>query len=262
MTCLITGASSGLGERFARLAAADTSDVVLVARTAEKLNTLGERLTREHGVRAIVIPRDLSDPASAESIVSELGDRGVQIDVLINNAGFGTWGPFVETSPDEEHRMITVNILSLTLLTKRLLPGMVARRRGRVMNVASTAAFQPGPLMAVYYASKAYVLSLSEALANEVEGTGVTITCLCPGPTATGFQARAQMGRSRLFRAMSVMDADRVAREGYDGMNAGRAVVIPGLMNKVTAQANRITPRAVVRKIVRRLNSAVEPVRA
>ena len=255
MTSLITGASSGLGEQFARLSSADGSDVVLVARNVEKLNTLANTLEGEHGIRAIVLDRDLSLPESPDAIADELSAGGIDIDVLINNAGFGTWGLFTETSASEERQMIAVNVMALTMLTKRLAPGMVIRRRGRIMNVASTAAFQPGPLMAAYYATKAYVLSLSEALANELEGTGVTVTCLCPGPTRTGVQSRARMGRSRLFNTLSVMDAEQVAREGYDGMKAGRRLVVPGLMNKLTAQSARFVPRRMVTKVVRRINA-------
>ena len=146
--------------------------------------------------------------------------------------------------------MLQVNVVALTMLTKRLLPGMIERRHGRVLNVASTAAFQPGPLMAVYYASKAYVLSFSEALSNETSDTGVTVTCLCPGPTGTSFQDRARLGESRLS-ALSVANAADVARAGYDGLMAGRALVIPGLRNKLGVQALRITPRALVRRVIR-----------
>jgi hypothetical protein len=251
MTTMITGASSGLGAEFARLAAADKSDVVLVARSVDKLNVIGAALERDHGVRATILAEDLAQPDCAGVIADALAARGIEIDSLINNAGFGTYGPFAETSLEEERQMIDVNIAALTMLMKRLVPGMVARRRGRILNVASTAAFQPGPLMAVYYASKAYVLSLSEALAEELAGTGVTVTCLCPGPTRTGFQARARMERSGLFKVLSVMDAATVARQGYAGMKAGRTLVIPGLLNKLTAQAIRFTPRRVAPKVVR-----------
>ena len=181
----------------------------------------------------------------------QLAARQLTIDILVNNAGFGVYGPFAATPAAEEARMIQVNVAALTMLTKRLLPGMIERRHGRVLNVASTAAFQPGPLMAVYYASKAYVLSFSEALSNETSGTGVTVTCLCPGPTRTGFQDRARMRESRLFSMVSVASAADVARAGYDGMMAGRAIVIPGLANKAGVQAVRVAPRALVRRLVR-----------
>ena len=253
---LITGASSGIGERLAWLAAADRTDVVLVARRADKLQRLADALAREHNVRATVLAVDLARPDAADAIAAGLEARGIEVDVLVNNAGFGTWGPFSQTSMHDERQMIDVNVTALTVLTKRLLPAMLARRHGRILNVASTAAFQPGPLMAVYYATKAYVLSFSEALASELEGTGVTVTCLCPGPTETGFQSRAEMGRSRLFRTLSLMDAGEVARQGYDAMKAGRTLIVTGMMNKLTAQSSRFLPRRVITRATKRINSA------
>jgi uncharacterized protein len=250
-TALITGASGGIGEALARLLAAGGADLVLVARSADKLATLAGELSHAHRVQATVLVQDLSAIDAAERIHAELTARGVTIDILVNNAGFATYGPFIDTPADEEARLLQVNVVALTLLTKRILPGMVQRRRGKILNVASTAAFQPGPLMAVYYASKAYVLSFSEALSNETSDTGVTVTCLCPGPTRTGFQDRARMQESKLFSILSVMTAADVARAGYDAMMAGRAVVIPGLSNWLAVQSLRITPRAAVRRMVR-----------
>ena len=250
-TALVTGASGGIGEALARLLAAGGANVVLVARSADRLAALAEELSQTHGVKASVLAQDLSAPDAVDIIAGELAARQLSIDILVNNAGFGVYGPFVTTSADEEARMLQVNVVALTMLTKRLLPGMVARRHGRVLNVASTAAFQPGPLMAVYYASKAYVLSFSEALSNETSGTGVTVTCLCPGPTETGFQDRARLRESRLFSALSVASAADVARAGYDGLMAGRALVVPGLFNKAGLQVLRVTPRALVPRIIR-----------
>ena len=250
-TALVTGASGGIGEELARLLAAGGANLVLVARSADRLASLAGELSRAHGVNASVIAQDLSAPDAVDVIAGELAARQLTIDILVNNAGFGVYGPFATTPADEEARMLQVNVVALTMLTKRLLPAMIERRHGRVLNVASTAAFQPGPLMAVYYASKAYVLSLSEALSNETSGTGVTVTCLCPGPTETGFQDRARLRESRLFSALSVASAADVARAGYDGMMAGRAIVIPGLVNKIGVQALRVTPRAVVRRAIR-----------
>jgi uncharacterized protein len=252
-TALITGASGGIGEALARLLAAGGADVVLVARSVGKLTALAEELSRGHGVRATVVSEDLSAADAAQRIARRLTEQNIAVDMLVNNAGFATYGPFIETSADEEAQLLQVNIVALTALTKQFLPAMVRRGRGRVLNVASTAAFQPGPLMAVYYASKAYVLSFSEALSNETEGTGVTVTCLCPGLTRTGFQARAQMHESKLFSTLNVMSAQDVARAGYDGMMAGRAIVIPGLSNKIGVQAIRFAPRALVRRLVRRI---------
>ena len=250
-TALITGASGGIGEELAHVLAAAHIDGVLVARSADRLSAVAVDLVRAHGIQAHVLAQDLSMPSAPEAIVRDLAARGLSIDILINNAGFGTYGLFAETPADEEARLIQVNIAALTLLTKLLLPPMLKRRHGRIMNVASTAAFQPGPLMAVYYASKAYVLSFSEALSNETAGTGVTVTCLCPGPTGTGFQERAQMKESKLFSTLAIASAADVARAGFDGMMAGQAIVVPGLVNKVGVQALRVTPRAIVRRMIR-----------
>jgi short-subunit dehydrogenase len=250
-TALITGASGGIGEALARLLAAAHIDVVLVARSAGKLSALAADLERAHGVRTFVLAQDLASPTAADAIAAELAGRGRNVDILINNAGFATYGRFAETPAAEEAQMIQVNITALTMLTKALLPAMLQRRHGRIMNVASTAAFQPGPLMAVYYASKAYVLSFSEALSNETAGSGVTVTCLCPGPTRTGFQDRARMQESKLFSTLSVASAADVARAGFDGMMAGRAIVIPGVTNKIGVQVLRLAPRALVRRAIR-----------
>ena len=252
---LITGASGGIGENLARLVAGGRRDVVLVARSQDKLEALAGELTRGHGVSATVIAADLSAPDGADRVVSTLIDRRLTIDMLINNAGVGAFGPFAERDASELLRLVQLNVVTLTMLTRHLLPGMVARRRGRILNVASTAAFQPGPLMAAYYASKAYVLSLSEALSDETRGTGVTVTCLCPGPTRTGFQSRAGMERSRLLSVSTVMDSADVARAGYEAMLAGRALVVPGLFNKLGMQMLRIAPRALVPRIVRAMQA-------
>jgi uncharacterized protein len=235
-TALVTGASGGIGEELARLLAASELAVDLV---------------RTYGVQAHVLAQDLSQPSATEAIARDLSMRGLTIDILINNAGFAIYGPFAETSAVEEAGLIQVNITALTMLTKLLLPPMLQRRRGRILNVASTAAFQPGPLMAVYYASKAYVLSFSEALSNETAGTGVTVTCLCPGPTRTDFEKRAQLQASKLFSTLGVASAADVARTGFDAMMAGQALVVHGLTNKVGVQMLRVTPRALTRRVVR-----------
>lgn len=248
---LITGASGGIGEALAHRFARGGYDLVLVARTESKLQALAEELSRAHGVRAHALACDLADPASPRQLADRLAALGVAVDVLVNNAGFATYGPFAELDLDGELRMLQVNIVTLTHLTRLLLPGMIARRRGRILNVASTAAFMPGPLMAVYYASKAFVLSLSEALNNELQGSGVTVTALCPGPTSTGFQARAQMERSKLVSGRKIMGVEAVADAGYDGLLRGRSVVIPGLMNRIQAFLPRLLPRSVLPGIVR-----------
>lgn len=250
LTALVTGASGGIGEELARLFAADGHSLVLVARSRDKLERLAGKLQDKHHVAARVLASDLARAESPREIFAELEGAGVSIDALVNNAGFGSYGLFAETDLKQELEMLQVNVVALTHLTKLFLPAMLARRRGYVMNVASTAAFQPGPLMAVYYASKAYVLSLSEALSNECEGTGVRVSALCPGPTETGFVAAAGMGDSKLFDR-AVMDARTVAVAGYRGLLAGKPVVIPGLRNSLLARSIGFFPRGLVTKVVR-----------
>jgi short-subunit dehydrogenase len=257
-TALITGASSGIGLDFAWLFAEGGYDVVLVARTESKLKALADELSMKHGVRALAVAADLADPAAPGRLMERLKAEGVQVDVLVNNAGYAGYGAFAETDARMELDMIQLNIGALTALTKAVLPGMLARKNGRILNVASTAAFQPGPLMAVYYATKAYVLSFSEALANETQGTGVTITCLCPGPTKTGFQERAKMEESKLVKGKEIMDSRTVARAGYEGLHQGRAVVIPGFMNKMLVQSVRFLPRRTVTNIVRKVQDRAQ----
>ena len=254
-TALVTGASSGIGYELARLCARDGYDVVLVARGRETLAALAEELTGRCGVRATVLAMDLAEPAVPGLLAAALAQAGLQVDLLMNNAGVGRHGPFAESDLTTELRMIQVNISALTALTKLLLPGMLARRAGRVLNVASTAAFAPGPFMAVYYATKAYVLSFSEALAEELRGTGVTVTALCPGPTWTAFQARAGIEQSRLIRTrVGIMDAATVARAGYRGCLRGQRLVIPGWANTLVARGTPILPRSWVARVVRALN--------
>jgi short-subunit dehydrogenase len=252
---LITGASGGIGEDLARTIAGGGRDVVLLARSAAKLQILADELSRAHKINATVLVADLSAPGAADEVARSLAERRMAIDILVNNAAFGSLGEFARENPQEQLRMLQVNVVALTMLTRFLLPGMLERRRGRILNVASTAAFQPGPLMAVYYASKAYVLSLSLALSEETADSGVTVTCLCPGPTRTGFQERAQLNESRLFRVTSVMSSADVARAGYDAMMAGRALAIPGATNKIGAQAMRFVPRRLAAKITKALNA-------
>ncbi|HUL85337.1 MAG TPA: SDR family oxidoreductase, partial [Actinomycetota bacterium] len=195
-TALVTGASSGLGAEFVRTLAGEGHDVVLVARRAAAMESLAAEVEERHDVTATVIPMDLARPNAADEVVQRLGE--VPIDVLVNNAGFNLFGPFVELSEQEMVEQLNVNVVTLVQLTRLLLPGMLERRRGIVVNMASNAAFQPGPLMATYYASKAFVLNFSLALTEEVRGSGVTVTALCPGPVATGFQERASMEDSKL----------------------------------------------------------------
>jgi short-subunit dehydrogenase len=250
LTALVTGASGGIGLELARLFAADGHDLVLVARSEDKLVRLAAELKDKYGIAARVLAADLARAQAPSEIFDKLQSEGVNIDALVNNAGFGTYGLFAETDLKQELELLQVNIVALTHLTKLFLPGMIERRRGFVCNVASTAAFQPGPLMAVYYASKAYVLSLSEALSNECEGTGVRVSALCPGPTETGFVAAAGMSESKLFDR-GTMTARAVAEAGYRGLLAGKPIVIPGLRNNLVARFVGMMPRGIVTKVVR-----------
>jgi len=257
-TALITGASGGIGYELALLFARDGFDCILVARSDDKLNELATRLQRDHRIKTLVIGRDLSKPTAVDEIYEETTAAGLAVDVLVNNAGFPVFGLFNETDLQIEAEMLQVNVIALTALTKLFLKGMVERRSGRILNLASTAAFLPGPLMAVYYASKAYVLSFSQALANEVHGTGVTVTALAPGPTRTGFQKRGVMEESRLVQG-NIADAASVALAGYRGLMAGKTLVIPGLTNKTIPWVVRLSPRSMVTRVVRRMQERVPP---
>ena len=254
-TALVTGASAGLGLELARLLAADRHDLVLVARRRDRLEQLAAELERVHAVRAHVLAEDLADPAAPARIVEELGRRGLEIEVLVNNAGFGANGPFAELDAARQVGMVQVNVTALVELTRRLLPPMIARGAGRILNLGSTAGFQPGPFMAVYYASKAFVNSFSEALSFELRGTGVTVTVSCPGPTDTEFGAIAGNDKSRLF-AIGSMSAAEVARHAYAAMMRGRPLAVPGLLNKAGVQSVRLAPRSALRRIAAALNRA------
>lgn len=253
---LITGASGGLGEEFARLAAADGNDLVLIARSKEKLSTLGTELEKKHRIHVTVLPHDLSLPDAVGKLTAELKEKTIEPDILINNAGFGAYGLFHRTGYEQERSLIAVNIAALTELTKSLVPTMVRRGSGKILNIASTAAFQPGPLMAVYYASKAYVMHFSLALSEELKGTGVTTTCLCPGPTKTGFESNANLRNSRLFRLGS-MDAATVAGIGYKAMKSGRPLVVAGLRNRFGAFMTRFIPKMFAAKIAKSVQAPV-----
>jgi hypothetical protein len=250
---LITGASGGIGADITRELAARKYDVILVARSTDTLNQLAEEVTRAHGVRTHVVTADLAASGAAESVAARAHEISPRLDALVNNAGYGLFGRFTETNLADEMNMIRVNVEALTELTKRLLPDILAAR-GRIMNVSSTAAFQPGPLMAVYYATKAYVLSLSEALAEELAPAGVTVTALCPGPTRSGFQTRADADTSAKLYAAGLMSSDAVAKRGVEGMLKGRRVVVPGGMNWLGVQSTRIAPRRLLTKVVRWLH--------
>jgi uncharacterized protein len=247
-TVLITGASSGIGRELARLYARDGARLVLIARSEDKLRQLADELAAKYGAEAQVVPADLSRPASPREIVEALAQRHIDVDVLVNDAGFGARGSIAGIGVERQLEMIEVNVAALTALTALLLPGMLERRHGAILNVASTAAFQPAPNQAVYGATKAYVLSLTGALAEEVRGSGVRVSCLAPGPTETGWAAQAGMLGTRLFRR-GVMDAGRVARAGHDGLRQGKTLVIPGLRNRILAFSVRLSPRVLVTRI-------------
>jgi short-subunit dehydrogenase len=249
-TVLITGASSGIGLELAKIFATEKYDLVLVARDANKLNEIAKELTEKFGSRVTVLSKDLNHPSSPKEIFEKLQKQQMNVSILVNNAGFGLFGKFTETDWAQESQMIQVNIHALTSLTKLFIPSMIEHGRGKILNVASTAAFQPGPLMAVYYATKAYVLSFSEALAEELEEDGISVTALCPGPTKSGFQKMAKMEKSRLVRG-KIDTAESVAQQGFNGLMRGKRVIVTGCMNKIMASSVRFMPRRAVTKLVK-----------
>lgn len=246
-TVLITGASSGIGRELARFFARDGFALVLASRSAARLAPVVSQLRDAHGASVTTIPADLGKPDDIERLFSTLTASDIRVDVLVNNAGFGGAGRFSETSLEQELGMIALNVDAAVTLTKRLLPQMLENRRGRILNVASTAAFQPGPFQAVYFATKAFVLSFSEAIAEELRDTGVTVTTLCPGPTETGFAARAGFKSSPMMGAR--MDARSVAEVAYTATLRGERIVVPGVVNKMHAQAVRLTPRRLLARL-------------
>ncbi|MBS1637390.1 MAG: SDR family oxidoreductase [Bacteroidetes bacterium] len=252
-TALITGASGGIGYELARLFAKNGNNLVLVARSADKLNDLALELRKLYGTETFVMAKDLSHYQVAQEIFDLCTLQKIQVDYLVNNAGFGDFGFFHESQWTRQEQMINLNITTLTYLTRLFVEGMVKRGSGRIMNVASTAAFQPGPTMSVYYATKAYVLSFSEALSNELSDKGITVTALCPGATESGFQDKAAMQESKLVKGKKLPTSAEVAAYGYKAMMHGKVVAIHGFRNAVMATSVRFTPRALVRKIVRTL---------
>lgn len=249
-TALITGASGGIGYELAKLFARDHHNLVLVARSADKLAQIASEL-QTRGVSVKTVALDLAEPPAPKFLFDQLQRERIAVDILINNAGFGALGKFAQMPDDQIFGQINLNITALTQLTKLFLPPMLARHTGRIMNVASTAGFQPGPLMAVYYATKAYVISFSEAIANELKDSGVTVTCFCPGATHTGFAKRAGNDKSRLFKQLGAMNADKVALDGYRALMEGRTLAISGLHNWLVAQSTRLGPRKMVTAISR-----------
>ena len=252
-TALITGASSGIGYELAQIFAAEGYDLVLVARSTEKLTEIKHNLENQHQITVYNITKDLSVPSSANEIYNELANAGKKIDVLVNNAGFGDFGEFYNSDINKLHNMIELNINTLTKMTRLFLPQMIERKSGKILNIASLGSFQPGPLMAVYYASKAYVLSFSEAISRELKNSGVTVTAVCPGPTKTKFTQAANLGMSGLFVNLHIASAQSVANFAYKKMQKGKVVAVPGFFNKVAAVGVRLLPKRIVRNMVYRL---------
>lgn len=252
---LLTGASSGIGLELAKVLAREKHDLILVARTREKLEDLARELEKTCAVRCQVIASDLSRHGSARELYDQTKKLNLSPTILINNAGFGDVGEFVEASESKIEKMLTLNMETLTLLTRLYAADMLKNRSGRILNVASTAAFQPGPYMAVYYATKAYVLSFTEALAEELKGTGVTATALCPGPVLTGFQSAANLtSNARMFKTPAILPAAKVAEIGYDAMKRGCPVAVAGAVNRLMAFSTRLAPRRITAKLAGRLN--------
>jgi short-subunit dehydrogenase len=250
-TALITGASGGIGYELAKLFARDHYNLVLVARSADKLGRVADELQQQHHIAVKTIALDLSDAPAPQFLADQLQRENVHVDILVNNAGYGSFGEFASMPLQQALGQINLNIAALTALTRLFVPGMIERGSGKIMNVASTAGFQPGPLMAVYYATKAYVISLSEALANELKPRGVTVTCFCPGATETGFAARAGNDKTRLFQKFAPMNASNVAADGYSGLMKGKTLVIAGAKNWLVAESVRFAPRKMVTAVSR-----------
>ena len=257
-TALITGASSGIGLELARIHASKQGTCIIVARSEEKLMELKKEIESTYNTAVIVYSCDLSKEEQVESLINMIHKEGHQVDYLINNAGFGDYGLFHETEWSKEKMMIDLNVKTLTHLTKAFLPGMVERGSGKIMNVASTAAFQPGPYMAVYFATKNYVLSFSEGIARELKGTGVTVTALCPGPTESNFQKNAEMEDSKMVKSMKMPSSRQVAEYGYKAMLKGKTVAIEGFLNYIMANSPRLMPRNWVTKVAMNVMARVK----
>ena len=258
-TALVTGASGGIGYELARKFAEDGYDLVIVARSEDKLEKIADEFEDEHGVSVTVLPKDLSVPGAPDELYDEVADEDIEVNFLVNNAGIGTHGRFHESDLNGELDLLNLNVVTPTHLTRRFLNDMVGDggEGGKILNVASTAAFQPGPLMATYYASKAYLLWFSEGIKEELKGEDVTVTALCPGPVDTGFQERADMEESNIAKG-SLQDPVKVAEAGYNGMMKGKTMVIPGMRYKILPLLVRLTPRRVTRKIAMRINRSSE----
>lgn len=252
-TALVTGASGGLGYEFAAILAADHYDLVLVARNESKLNAIRDELEKIYGISVLVYPADLSEKNAAEEIFRFIKQNSLTIDVLVNNAGVGDNGTFADSDWDRQYRMVQLNVTALMHMTHCFIKPMIERRSGKILNISSVAAFSAGPGMSIYYASKAFVRSFSEAVSEEVKGSGVTVTCFCPGPTSTGFEKAASMkGGSRMFRHAA--DAHEVAKAGIDAMYKGKTLANCGAFTKTAAFGSRLLPRSFTRKVAAFMN--------
>ncbi|WNY24235.1 NADP-dependent 3-hydroxy acid dehydrogenase YdfG [Methanimicrococcus hongohii] len=249
-TVLITGATGGIGSELSKIFAQRGYDLVLTARSEEKLNVLKNELEETYSNHIFIIAADLAKPDGINLVFNEIDLADIQIDILVNNAGFGDYGRFADADWEKQEEMIQVNILALMQMTKRFLPPMIHRKEGKILNIASVAAFAPGPYMSVYYASKAFVLSFSEAIATELKNSGVTVTAVCPGPTTTGFVAAAGDGTEKLFKSFKNADPKDVAEFAYKSLMKGKVVATPGFQNKLLAFGTRLIPKSVVRKFV------------
>jgi uncharacterized protein len=254
-TVLITGATGGIGYALAEIFAQNGYNLALTGRNLEKLTSIKERWEQQYNVDIKYCFKDLAVSTTPDEIYQALRAEMIDVDILVNNAGFGLLGEFSRSSLSDQLEMLQVNITALTHLTRLFLPDMIQRKRGKILNVASTAAFLPGPGMAVYYAAKAYVLSFSAALSHELRSSGITVTALCPGPTDTGFQARAGMAHADLFKRMSIMSAEEVAAIGYRGLLKGKPIVITGTLNTFGAFMTRFIPRTWLMNIVNTLHA-------
>lgn len=252
---LITGASSGIGYELAKVCGANGHSLVLVARREAPLKALKAELEAKNQIQVWTYQADLTQAAVRQQLFEWVKAQGLAIDGLINNAGFGDYGPFAETEWDRQDQMLQLNVVALTHLSRLFLPAMIERRRGKVLNVASLAAFQPGPLMAVYFATKAYVLSLSSAIASELESSGITVTTLCPGPTDSEFVDVSGMGQAKLMKGRKLPSAAAVAEFGYQAMQRGDLVAVHGFTNRVLAWSTRLLPRKLLTKTLRELQA-------
>ena len=260
ITALVTGASRGIGRELAKLLAADGRDLVLVGRDAAALEELSTEVRGLHGVEVRCECADLSEPHAAANLWRRLANAGVGVGILVNNAGSGLYGNLAGQAPEALERMVQLNVVALTSLTRLALPHMLERRWGRILNVGSLVGYQPeGPGMAGYYASKAFVVSFSRSVASEVRGSGVTVTALSPGPTESSFEERSGANRSNLYKYVPSLGAEAVARAGYEGMKRGSAVVIPGMLAKLLAIAGELPPRAIAAAVNRFLLREATP---